>query len=150
MKIGINGVAVKGSKARHNDAMHLQLPGTIGFQTPPSCDGEVSGGTIRNVKINGKEVAVIGSTVTTCNDIGVRENSRIVTAGAWMGMQVIINPLKKEEYEAEREGDERKERKFNAVKWEAVSVGEGAEVALSAKVENIADGNTVTFFADFF
>lgn len=36
----------------------------------PKCEREVTGGTGTKVKVNGKEVAVIGSQVTTCNDVG--------------------------------------------------------------------------------
>ena len=70
VKIKDKGVATKGSKAKHDDSMHMQLPGTIQFQNSPKCEGEVTGGTGSKVKVNGKEVAVIGSQITTCNDMG--------------------------------------------------------------------------------
>ena len=82
VKIKDKGVAVKGSKAKHDDSMHMQLPGTIQFQNSPKCEGEVTGGTGTKVKVNGKEVAVIGSQVTTCNDMGLQNNSTIIAAGA--------------------------------------------------------------------
>ena len=82
VKIKDKGVAVKGSKAKHDDSMHIQLPGTIQFQNSPKCEGEVTGGTGTKVKVNGKEVAVIGSQVTTCNDMGMQNNSTIIAAGA--------------------------------------------------------------------
>ena len=82
VKIKDKGVAVKGSKAKHDDSMHMQLPGTIQFQNSPKCEGEVTGGTGTKVKVNGKEVAVIGSQVTTCNDTGLQNNSTIIAAGA--------------------------------------------------------------------
>ena len=77
--VEINGkkAGVKGSVAKHTDARHLQLPGTIKFEQEPKKEGEVSGNTKRKVEINGKEAAVVGSTVTTCNDIGMRDNSTI-------------------------------------------------------------------------
>lgn len=102
VKIGDKGIAVKGSEAKHNDMMHMQLPGTIKFQKGPECKGEISGGTVKSVKADGKEVAVIGSTVTTCNDAGVRDNSTVVSIGASMPMPAIVSPLAGKEYRMEQ------------------------------------------------
>ena len=60
VKIKDKACATKDSIAKHNDSMHMQLPGTIKFQNNPSKDGKVTGGTIASVKIQGKEAAVIG------------------------------------------------------------------------------------------
>ena len=121
VKLGNRKCAVKGSVAKHDDATHMQLPGTIKFQQSPKKEGEVTGGTSAKVKIDGKEAAVIGSTVTTCNDVGARDNSTVMAAGASMPMPTIINPLNTEEWKRERE-----------------------EAKLTATVKDIADGNTVT------
>ena len=144
VKIGDKGIAVKGSEAKHNDMMHMQLPGTIKFQKGPECKGEISGGTVKSVKADGKEVAVIGSTVTTCNDAGVRDNSTVVSIGASMPMPAIVSPLACEEYRKEQEGKEEKEPQFASVKWGRTETGEGEEAELTASVKNIADGNMVT------
>ena len=136
--------AVKGSAARHDDATHMQLPGTIKFQNSPKKEGKVTGGTSSKVKIEGKEAAVIGSQVTTCNDVGMQNNSTIIAMGASVPMPAIINPLNTEEYKREREEAEKKEPKFSGVKWSAASAEEGEEVELTASVQDIADGNTVT------
>lgn len=45
VSIGGKKAALKGSKARHDDPTHLQLPGTIKFQNNPKKEGEVTGGT---------------------------------------------------------------------------------------------------------
>ena len=144
VKIGDKGIAVKGSEAKHNDMMHMQLPGTIKFQKGPECKGEISGGTVKSVKADGKEVAVIGSTVTTCNDAGVRDNSTVVSIGASMPMPAIVSPLAWEEYRKEQEGKEKKEPQFASVKWGRTATGEGEEAELTASVKDIADGNMVT------
>jgi uncharacterized Zn-binding protein involved in type VI secretion/phage gp45-like len=144
VKIGNRGCAVKGSKARHDDRMHMQLPGTIRFQDNPKCDGEVTGGTSANVKIDGKEAAVIGSQVTTCNDIGMQNNSIIMEAGISMPMPSIINPLNAEEFRREQEEKERKVPQLQNVRWSKTRVKEGEEVELTAGVKDIADGNMVT------
>lgn len=143
VKIKDKGVAVKGSKAKHDDSMHMQLPGTIKFQNNPKKEGEVTGGTGTKVKVNGKEVAVIGSQVTTCNDMGMRNNSTIIAVGASIPMPVIINPANTEEFNREQEAEE-KEPAFQNVKWATTSVDEGEEIELSAGVKDIADGNMVT------
>lgn len=143
VKIKDKGVAVKGSKAKHDDSMHMQLPGTIKFQNNPKKEGEVTGGTGSKVKVNGKEVAVIGSQVTTCNDMGMRNNSTIIAVGASIPMPVIINPANTEEFNREQ-GAEEKEPAFQNVKWASTSVDEGEEIELSAGVKDIADGNMVT------
>ena len=144
VKIGDKGIAVKGSEAKHNDMMHMQLPGTVKFQKGPECKGEISGGTVKSVKADGKEVAVIGSTVTTCNDAGVRDNSTVVSIGASMPMPAIVSPLACEEYRKEQEGKEKKEPQFASVKWGRTETGEGEEAELTASVKDIADGNMVT------
>lgn len=134
VKIGFKGCAVKGSKAIHNDRGHMQLPGTIKFQKSPKCEGEVTGGTSPTVKINGKEAAVIGSKVTTCNDVGARNNSMIISIGSAMPMPAIINPLNTEEYNREREQNSKKPKLQN-VRWSKTSAEEGEEVELCAGVK---------------
>jgi uncharacterized Zn-binding protein involved in type VI secretion len=66
----------------------------VKFDQGPSKEGVVTGGTGKKVKINGKEVAVVGSTVSTCTDTGAKDNSVIMAPGASMPMPVI----KPEEY----------------------------------------------------
>lgn len=144
VSIGDKKAALKGSKAKHDDSMHMQLPGTIKFQNNPKKEGEVTGGTSPTVKINGKETAVIGSLVTTCNDIGARNNSTVIAAGAGMPMPAIINPSNTEAFERERREQENREPKLSSVKWSAESVEEGEEAELTASVQDIADGNMVS------
>lgn len=144
VSIGDKKAAAKGSKAKHDDPAHMQLPGTIKFQNSPKKEGEVTGGTSPTVKIDGKEAAVIGSLVTTCNDIGARNNSTVIAAGAGMPMPAIINPSNTEEFERERKEQENIEPRFSDVKWSAATVAEGEEAELTAGVQDIADGNMVS------
>jgi len=92
--VKINGfqAATEGSVAKHDDAGHLRLPGTINFQSPPNGRGEVTGGVAPKLKINGKAAALVGSAVSTCNDIGVRDNCAILAFGASFPMPDIIHP----------------------------------------------------------
>ncbi len=144
VSIGDKKAAAKGSKAKHDDPTHIQLPGTIKFQNSPKKEGEVTGGTSSTVKIDGKEAAVIGSLVTTCNDIGARNNSTVIAAGAGMPMPAIINPSNTEEFERERRKQENREPRFSDVKWSAATVAEGEEAELTAGVQDIADGDMVS------
>lgn len=144
VKIKDKKCATKDSVAKHDDSMHMQLPGTIQFQNNPKKDGKVSGGTSSKVKINGKEAAVIGSQVSTCNDVGAQNNSTIIAVGASIPMPAIINPANTEEFEREEKEKETKEPKFSDVKWASASAEEGEEVELTASVQDIDDGNMVT------
>ena len=143
VRIGDRNAAYKGSIAKHDSAVHMQLPGTIRFINPPSNKGEVTGATAGKVRINGKEAAVVGSTVTTCNDIGVKDNSRIMAPMTMMVMPKIIHPDNMQAYEREKK-EEKKDRKFESVRWEKTTVKEGEEVKLKASVKDIEDGNGVT------
>ena len=84
VKIWNNKVATKGSVAKHLAGHVPTGPGP--FQKTPDNKGKVTGGTEKSVRANGKEVAVIGSSVTTCNDIGMRDNSKVIAAGMAINM----------------------------------------------------------------
>lgn len=144
VKIKDKSCATKDSVAKHDDSMHMQLPGTIKFQNNPKKEGKVTGGTSSKVKINGKEAAVIGSQVSTCNDMGMQNNSTVIAMGASIPMPAIINPANTEEWERGQEEKEKKEPKFSEVKWASTGCEEGEEVELTANVQDIADGNMVT------
>ena len=145
VKINGNNAATEGSVARHDNPVHNQLPGTIRFNRNPNNEGEVTGGTVRSVKINGKEAAVIGSTVTTCNDVGARENSTIMAVGAHIPMPVIIHPKNTAAWQEERREKNPRNPEFTSVQWPKAKAKEGEKVELSACVNDIADGNAVTF-----
>jgi len=147
VKVKGHNAAVKGSVAKHDNPMHNQLPGTIKFQSGPKKEGEVTGGTSGKVKVNGKEAAVIGSTVTTCNDIGVRDNSAVLAFGASLPMPVIINPKNAEEYRLEREDGKTRKPEITSAGWNKTKVKEGGAAELTAQARDIEDGNLLTFQA---
>jgi phage baseplate assembly protein gpV/uncharacterized Zn-binding protein involved in type VI secretion len=60
--------ATKGSKSKYDTPGHICMPPGVKFKSQPNNEGEVSSGTEPTVKINGKEAAVLGSMVKTCND----------------------------------------------------------------------------------
>jgi type VI secretion system secreted protein VgrG len=144
VSIGSHKAAVKGSKAKNDSPTHNQLPGTIKFQKNPKNEGEVTGGTADKLKIDGKEACVIGSQVTTCNDVGAQNNSTVIAVGASMPMPVIINPKNTEKWKEDKAKENNKKPQFTTVKWGKTSAKEGEEVELSANVKDIDDGNMVT------
>ena len=60
-----------------------------------------------------------------------------------MVMPKIIHPDNTQAYEREKK-EEKKDRKFESVRWEKTRVKEGEEVKLKASVKDIEDGNGVT------
>jgi len=96
VKINNRATATKGSKSRNNAPMHLPMPPGVQFKKPPNNEGEVTSGTIPNVKVNGKEVAVLGSKVTTCNDPMPQETCSIIAIGIAPKLPIeipVTNPI---------------------------------------------------------
>jgi uncharacterized Zn-binding protein involved in type VI secretion len=145
VSLGSRHCALEGSESKHDDAMHLQLPGTLSFQKNPDKKGAVTGGTADKLTINGKAAALIGSTVTTCNDTGARDNSTVIAAGASAPMPVISNPLGAKDYGEERASGEGKRPEITQARWGKETCREGEVVELLASVRDIADGNGITF-----
>jgi len=78
--LGEKNVAVKGSIA-NNSPKHVCFPPGISFVQPPNNQGEINSGTISNVKVNNKEVAVMLSGAKTCTDMGPPVPAKVVAAG---------------------------------------------------------------------
>jgi uncharacterized Zn-binding protein involved in type VI secretion len=144
VKIKGLAAAVKGTIAKHNHPVHHQLPGTIRFQKSPSKQGEVTGGTVDSVLINGKPVAVVGSTVSTCNDIGAKDNSKILAPGTHMPMPDIIHPKNTAEWLEEQEAKKTRHPEIVDVQIAATRVKEGEKIKVIVRVKDIADGNPLT------
>ena len=53
----------KDSKSKYDTPGHMPMPPGVKFRSRPSNEGVVSSGTVPSVKVNGKEIAVIGSKV---------------------------------------------------------------------------------------
>jgi phage baseplate assembly protein gpV/uncharacterized Zn-binding protein involved in type VI secretion len=96
VKINNRATATKGSKSKNNAPMHLPMPPGVQFKKAPNNEGEVTSGTIPNVKVNGKEVAVLGSKVTTCNDPSPQETCSIIAIGLAPKLPIeipVTNPI---------------------------------------------------------
>ena len=137
--------ATMGSIAEHDNPVHNQLPGTIRFNQNPNRKGEVTGGTGKKVKINGKEVALIGSSVTTCNDIGARNNSTVIAPGASFPMPMIIHPKNTKAWKEEQDKQNKRTPEITNVRLSKTRCKEGEKVVIEALVKDIADGNMLKF-----
>ncbi len=78
VKVNNKAVATKGSKGKTK--IHIPL-GPLGFNKQPSKIGEVTNMCEASVKVNGKDVAVLGSMVKSCNDPADFEGCKIVAFG---------------------------------------------------------------------
>ena len=76
VKVKGKSVAVKGSIAKNNPPGHIPMGPK--FTKNPKNEGTVQLGTVPVVKVNGKEIAVMGSMVMTCNDPSDLPTSSII------------------------------------------------------------------------
>ncbi|MCL2853725.1 MAG: hypothetical protein FWE20_11990 [Defluviitaleaceae bacterium] len=84
--------------------------------------------------------------MSTCNDIGISDNSAIMAPGAHMPMPAIIHPKNTKEWKEGREAEKGELPEFMDVRAGAGSAKEGEEVKITALVKGIADGNQITFY----
>jgi hypothetical protein len=66
------------------------MPPGVKFKSQPNNEGEVSSGTEPTVKINGKEAAVLGSMVKTCNDPQPQETCSIIAIGVPIILPIMM------------------------------------------------------------
>lgn len=167
--------AVKGSKSKYDTPGHIPMPPGVKFSSNPSNEGEVSSGTAPTVKVNGKEAAVIGSMVKTCNDPSDQETCSIVAIGMSVALPIVLPGTDPDQYEKDggtifnmREAgasaaaagamaalaqsgqtqekfDSSKPRSITSVKWSAAKAKLGESVSLSANLSNQYNNATVYF-----
>jgi uncharacterized Zn-binding protein involved in type VI secretion len=125
-------VAVKGSKAK-NEPHKIMPPGTSFQKGQPKDEGEITMGTIPTVKVNGKEIAVLGAKVTTCDDLGTPFNGTVISSGS--GQQPAIQiPVTKPI-----------DRSLSNPKWSKTEAKVGEEIGLSVQLKKQYEGAGVTF-----
>jgi hypothetical protein len=105
----------------------------------------VTGNTAGKLTINGKPAALIGSTVSTCNDMGMRDNSVILALGASFPMPAIIHPKNAAAWREERRAQRKLHPEFVELRNSTANAKEGELVTVIVRVKDIADGNPVTF-----
>lgn len=149
VKINNKAAAMKGSKSK-NSPNHIPIGG-VKFKKNPNNEGEVSSGTCPTVKIDGKEAAVLGSMVKTCNDPQPQETCTIVAVGASVALPIMPPGFDPEQYK--RDGGFRinmrdpvakpgqpnsltDERSLSSPQWSTDSALVGEEVTLSVNVQS--------------
>ncbi|MBN2532909.1 MAG: hypothetical protein JXB88_08460, partial [Spirochaetales bacterium] len=126
----------------------------------PNNEGEVSSGVVSNVKINGKEAAVLGSMVKTCNDPQPQETCTIIAVGAPVVLPILMPGMDPDQFEKDggtvfnsgepvttkaktRQAD--KQPKLKNPKWSPDKVKVGEETTLCVDCVDQYEMANVTF-----
>ncbi len=131
VKIKGKEVATKGSKAKNEG--HKVMPPGDSFVKPPKDEGTVTNGTIPKVKVNGKEIAVLGSTVTCCDDLMIPDAGKIIAAGSAEQPPIKIPEAKPID------------RSLQNAKWAKSEAKVGEMIALNVQLKNQYEGANVKF-----
>ena len=124
--------ATQGSVSTHSQG-HRPTPPGRSFQRRPSNKGEVVLGTSTSLKINGKNAALMGSTVKTCADPADAPTSQIVSPGV-AAMFAAKLPATKVPGRA-----------ITDLRWERNRATVGDAVLLKAQLKEQYENATVTF-----
>jgi uncharacterized Zn-binding protein involved in type VI secretion len=158
----INGqpAATKGSKSKYSTPGHVCMPPGVKFKKNPSNEGEVSSGTVSNVKINGKDAAVLGSMVKTCNDPQDQETCTIIAVGAPVVLPIMMPGMDPDQFKKdggtrfntatpittkEKTEYSRKQPKLQNPEWSTDKAATGEEVSLSVDLVDQYEYANVTF-----
>ncbi|MDC7238922.1 MAG: hypothetical protein PQJ50_01050, partial [Spirochaetales bacterium] len=140
---------------------HFPMPPGVKFAANPDNKGEVTGGCIDSVTINGNPAAVIGSTVSTCDDAGQKDHCTIISIGAVVTFPIQYPGQDPEQYrrdgglpvrvdspavyEAEAAVYRDQPKSLTSLQWSASQIEKGKEVTLSCATSGVRDGAAVTF-----
>ncbi|MCG8478762.1 MAG: phage baseplate assembly protein V [Spirochaetales bacterium] len=99
--VTVNGkpAATLDSVSTHNPPGHIPMPPGVKFTSTPSGEGTVSSGTAPTVLINGKEAALLGSMVSTCNDPQDQETCTIIAVGASVVLPIMMPGMDPDQFE---------------------------------------------------
>ncbi len=147
---GERAIATKGSEAVMPDPGHIPMPPGVKFQQTPKGKGKITGGCVDKVKVDGKPIAVIGSTVTSCSDTGQQDHIQVISAGSPAILPIMMPGMDPDQYK--RDGgtmfdtrdlyskEPRDTRylhpKMQNPQWSVGKAKAGEEVTLSVDFEN--------------
>jgi uncharacterized Zn-binding protein involved in type VI secretion/phage baseplate assembly protein gpV len=152
--------ATKGSKSKFDTPGHICMPPGVKFKKNPNNEGEVSSGTVSNVKINDKEAAVLGSMVKTCNDPQPQETCTIIAVGAPVILPILMPGMDKDQFKKDggtrfntatpittmaKTEQSRKQPTLQNPQWSSEKAVVGEELTLSVDLEDQYDNANVTF-----
>ena len=140
---------------------HFPMPPGVKFAANPDNKGEVTGGCIDSVSINGNPAAVIGSTVSTCDDAGQKDHCTIISIGTVVTFPIQYPGQDPEQYRrdgglpvrvdspavygAEAAAYRDQPKSLSSLQWSASQIEKGEEVTLSCATSGVRDGAAVTF-----
>ena len=161
VSIGGKAAATEGSMSEFGSPGHFPMPPGVKFSSKPDNKGEVTGGCIDSVSINGAPAAVLGSTVTTCDDAGQQDHCTIMAVGAVVTFPIQYPGQDPEQYKRDgglpvnvsnpavytpEEVAYRDEPKsLNNLQWSSSEVEKGTEATLSCSTSGVRDGAAVFF-----
>jgi uncharacterized Zn-binding protein involved in type VI secretion len=152
--------ATRDSKSKYNTPGHFPMPPGVKFKKQPSNEGTVSSGTVPSVKINGKEAAVLGSMVKTCNDPQDNETCTVIAIGAAVPLPILVPGMDPEQFKkdggfivntrnpiapAGKPRPQDVERSLQNPRWSSAKAKAGEEVTLSVDLVNQHANAGVTF-----
>ncbi len=159
--IGGKAAATQGSKSEFGAPGHFPMLPGIKFSSNPDNMGEVTGGCIDSVKINGNPAAVMGSSVTTCDDAGQSDQCKVLAPGTVVTFPIQypgqdpeqykrdgglpINVSNPTVYTAAEAAYATEPKSLTALQWSASEVNKGEEVTLSCSTSGVKDGAGVMF-----
>ncbi|MDC7223580.1 MAG: hypothetical protein PQJ60_07540, partial [Spirochaetales bacterium] len=153
--------ATEGSISEFTTPGHFPMPPGVKFAANPDNKGEVTNGCVDSVTINGNPAAVLGSTVTTCDDAGSQDQCTIVAPGTTVTFPITYPGQDPEQYR--RDGGlpvnvsnpavytpadiayRDQPKSLTNLQWSETQVEKGTEVTLSCVTSGVRDGAGVNF-----
>ncbi|MDC7223816.1 MAG: hypothetical protein PQJ60_08755, partial [Spirochaetales bacterium] len=153
--------ATEGSISEFTTPGHFPMPPGVKFAANPDNKGEVTNGCVDSVTINGNPAAVLGSTVTTCDDAGSQDQCTIVAPGTTVTFPITYPGQDPEQYR--RDGGlpvnvsnpavytpadiayRDQPKSLTSLQWSETQVEKGTEVTLSCVTSGVRDGAGVNF-----
>ncbi len=161
VSVGGKAAATEGSMSEFGSPGHFPMPPGVKFAANPDNKGEVTGGCIDSVSINGNPAAVIGSTVSTCDDAGQKDHCTIISIGTVVTFPIQYPGQDPEQYRrdgglpvrvdspavygAEAAAYRDQPKSLSSLQWSASQIEKGEEVTLSCATSGVRDGAAVTF-----
>ncbi|MBN2440532.1 MAG: hypothetical protein JXJ04_04285 [Spirochaetales bacterium] len=158
--INDKAAATKGSKSKFDTPGHICMPPGVKFKKNPNNEGEVSSGTVSNVQINGKDAAVLGSMVKTCNDPQPQETCTIIAVGAPVILPILMPGMDEDQFKKDggtrfntatpitteaKTQQSKKQPKLQKPEWSSDTAVIGEEVTLTVELVDQYDYANVTF-----
>jgi phage baseplate assembly protein gpV len=152
-------VATKGSKASFIAPGHQPMPPGTSFVKTPNEEAEITGGCCSSVKINDKEACTLGSTATSCNDVGMQDHSTVIAMGMPAILPIMMDCIDERTYKQDGgfmintrdlisnapPSQLNKKPSLNNPRWSSSSAKIGEELSLEVSSTDLYEGAAVYF-----